>query len=342
MKKNLMYLFTLLCSLGLLVACSSDDDDPKVDEAWRELSDTYKDTSLELKLEGYQVSSTTGFEKTAVVNATSAEVATVKLNNVVPENKEVSIDAKLTQLKQGDGFTYSISGETTVDGCKVAISGKFQDDGKLLLDVTRTLSSAITGNLGLKFAEGVGVPIHWKAVTGIEVVDAQLAIVGPMLGGLIAQKVTAVNVVLGANGVFNVNWVKMGATTPTGMPDLVASMIGNILYTVKDGVIYVALDKSALSLLELLGGVLPEGINIEEILGLMTDMGGYYGLPIPYVQADGVTTFVMDKTQLIPILNVLSPILIPMLPEEMQSFAELLPLLANAQELELGLPFIQQ
>jgi len=357
MKKNLLYLFTLLCSFSLFIACSDDDDDdgpvvPPVDESWKELSDTYKSATLDLKLEGWTLSSTDGAEKTAVVNATSAEAATVKLNNVIPENKEVSINATLTKAND----LYSIAGETTVDACKVAISGNFSADGKLTLTATRTLSSAITGNLALLFTEAElnpvdepgkmypYVPVHWKAVTGNEEVDAQLAAIGPMLGKLIAEKVSAVNVKLGANGLFDVNWIKVGETDPTGIPAEIAPLVGNIYYTVKDGTLSVVLDKSLLSLAEMFAGLLEQyGINVADLLGLMTDMGGYYGLPMSYVQAEnGVITFMMGKDQLLGILNVLGPILIPMLPEEMQGLGELLQLLPTAQELELGLPFIQQ
>lgn len=342
MKKNLWYLFTLLCSAGLFVACG--DDEKQVDESWKSLSKTYQVEANSITLSDVSLS---GSEKSVVIDAVSVEAATIKLTNIVPDAGEVSINATLTKAND----LYSLSGETTVDNCKIAISGSVSADGKLTLAATRTMSSAITGNLAILIGEmdympGVTmpyVPVHWKAVTGDEAVDVQLATVGPMLGGLIAGKVDAVNVTLSADGIFNVTWTKTGETDPTGMPDMVAGLIGNILYTVKDGTIYIALDKSVLSLVEMFAGVLEQsGINVTEILALMTDMGGYYGLPVSYVQANGVTTFIMKKEQLLRMLNVLSPILLPALPEGMQSFGQLLQLLPTAQELELGLPFISQ
>ncbi len=303
MKKSLLYLFTLLCSLGLFVACGGDDGDDPVDESWKNLSKTYQVDANEIKLTDVSLS---GSEKSVVVNATSAEAATVKLTNIVPDDAEVTINGTLTKAND----LYSISGEATVNDCKVSIDGDFDADGKLTLAVTRTLSSAITGNLALLITEvdympGVSipyVPVHWTAVTGVAAVDAQLAAVGPMLGGLIAGDVNAVNVTLGANGVFNVTWINVGETQPVGIPAVVAGIMGNILYTVKDGAVYIALDKSVMPMVmaavELLAGEI-EGLDINKILALMTDMGGYYGLPISYVQAEGNTTFVMGKDQLL-------------------------------------------
>lgn len=360
MKKNLFYLFTLLCSLGLFVACSDDDDEPKkptpeepevpvVDESWKDLSKTYKVAEHSITLTGVALTSA---EKEIVVAATSATAATVSLKNVVPDATEVSVSATLA--KSGD--TYSVNGDATVDGCKVAISGEIDAAKKMKLAVTRTLSSAVTGNLALLVTEaelypeqapGVMmpyVPVYWHAVTGDLATDAALKTVGPMLGGLIAGKVSAVNVTLSPEGLFNVNWTKMGETEPTGMPDMVAMLIGNIYYTAKDGVIYVALDKSIVALVGMLGGVLEQyGLNVEQLLALLTDMGGYYGLPIAYVQeAEGNLIFKLNKDQLLAVLDLVGPTLIGSLPEEMQGLGQLIEALPMAQELELGLPFIKQ
>ncbi|MDF9831667.1 hypothetical protein [Parabacteroides sp. PF5-6] len=358
MKRNLLYLFTLLCSLGLFVACSDDDDDPViptpeepevpvVDESWKDLSKTYKVAEHSITLTGVALTSA---EKEVVVAATSATAASVSLKNVVPDAAEVSISATLAK----SGETYSVNGNATVDDCKIVISGEIDASKKMTLAITRTLSSAVTGNLALLVTEaelypeqapGVMmpyVPVYWHAVTGDPATDAALETVGPMLGGLIAGKVSAVNATLSPEGVFNVNWTKLGETEPTGMPEFVAQLT-NIYYTAKDGVIYVALDKSIVAMVGILGGALEQyGINVEQILALLTDMGGYYGLPIAYVEADGIITFKLAKEQLLAVLELAGPALVGSLPEEMQGFAQLLQALPMAQELELGLPFIKQ
>lgn len=48
MKKNLLYLFALICSVSLFTACS--DDDEKTDDSWKAVSATYSAETLKLKL----------------------------------------------------------------------------------------------------------------------------------------------------------------------------------------------------------------------------------------------------------------------------------------------------
>ena len=44
MKKNLLYLFALICSVSLFTACS--DDDEKTDDSWKAVSATYSAETL--------------------------------------------------------------------------------------------------------------------------------------------------------------------------------------------------------------------------------------------------------------------------------------------------------
>ena len=40
MKKNLFFVFTMLCALSFFTACS-DDDDNKTDDGWKAICDLY-------------------------------------------------------------------------------------------------------------------------------------------------------------------------------------------------------------------------------------------------------------------------------------------------------------
>lgn len=354
MKKNLFYLFAMLCSIGLFVACGDDDDPvipdpdepevPVVDESWKDLSKTYKVSENSITLTGIAMA---GAEKEVTVAASSATAATVTLKNIVPDAPGVPVT--VTMAKADD--TYTLSGNAVIGDCTVAVAGSIDGSKKMKLDVTRTLASKVTGNLPLLITEaemmpGVKVPfvpVHWVATTGDATIDAQLAVVGQMLGGLIPSKVSAVNVALAANGTFNVNWTKLGESEPTGMPPMIAALIGNIYYTVNDGVLFIALDNSIIGMLDMFSDVVEAfGIDIQKILGLMQDLGGYKGLPLAFVQADGVTTFKMEKEQILAIMDILGPTLVESLPENMAQLGDLLNVLPMAQQLELGLPFINQ
>lgn len=328
MKKNLLYLFTFVCCLGLFAACSDDDDDPKT-EPWKELSKTYQDDKL--KINEYEVAS----EKTVVVDATSEEAATLTLNNVVPDDKAVKIEAKLAK----SGEQYTVSGEATVGACVVSVSGKFVD-GALNLTVGRNLSSAVTGNLSLQFDE-TGVPVHWVAVTGDQVTDIMLAQAGPMIGGLMAAKVTAVDVKLPANGTFDVTWTTVAGET-VGMPNEIKQIV-QIQYAVIDGKFYLVLDKAYLPMLQLLPAVMGVDIDVEAFLTLFDDLGGYYGLPLEYKEEGSVITFIANKQMVVSILSMVGPMIQSSVPEAMQPmFEALLKALPGAQQLELGLPFVKK
>ena len=57
MKKNLFYLFALICSMSLFTACSDDDDAPDYSKAIEsEIAGDYKGT-LDIKLEGTTIAS---------------------------------------------------------------------------------------------------------------------------------------------------------------------------------------------------------------------------------------------------------------------------------------------
>jgi uncharacterized protein YabN with tetrapyrrole methylase and pyrophosphatase domain len=54
MKKNLFFVFTMLCALSFFTACS-DDDDNKTDDGWKAISATYTAETLKLTMGGTEV-----------------------------------------------------------------------------------------------------------------------------------------------------------------------------------------------------------------------------------------------------------------------------------------------
>lgn len=90
MKKNLFFVFTMLCALSFFTACS-DDDDNKTDDGWKAISATYTAETLKLTMGGTEVA-----DQSVKVDASSAEQATITLAN--PVNYEIAPDGKSARV----------------------------------------------------------------------------------------------------------------------------------------------------------------------------------------------------------------------------------------------------
>lgn len=100
MKKNLFFVFTMLCALSFFTACS-DDDDNKTDDGWKAISATYTAETLKLTMGGTEVA-----DQSVKVDASSAEQATITLANLIPGEAEVKIEAKMVKT----GESYALEG----------------------------------------------------------------------------------------------------------------------------------------------------------------------------------------------------------------------------------------
>ncbi len=337
MKKNLLYLFTFVFALSLFTACSDDDDDePKVD-GWKEISKTYEGKEqLGAKINEVAIDIT---GKSVAVDAKSAEAATVTLNNIVPDSKTVTIDAKLAEA----GGVYSLTGETTVNNnSKIKISGNITK-GLLSIDVVRELSTIVTGNLKLDMintGEATIANVYWNTdlKTGDPVMDAMIPQLGGIVGQLMAQKVSGVNVNLSTAGTFEFNWTKVGESSPAQMPVALIAALAVIQpkYVVIGNDLLITFDKNVLSLI-------PEGVipfDIQKLVPLLTDLGGYYGIPLHIKQEGNASTFYVSKDMIIPMLEILTPIITPMIPEELLPMVNgLIQALPSASVVDLGLGF---
>ena len=97
--------------------------------------------------------------------------------------------------------------------------------------------------------------------------------------------------------------------------------MASIQYCVVDGKFMVAVDKNYVTVLTTLlqqaaGDKLEAaGISIDEIMKLLVDLGGYYGLPLNMKVDGSEATFYADKDLIVPVLTMIAPILKPMVPE---------------------------
>ena len=97
MKKNLFYLFALICSMSLFTACSDDDDD-----TWQQIPQTeLSGDKADLTVNG--VKSTSGSVQMSVKNE-SEGILTLK--NVIPGYENVPVNVEL-QKQSGDSFIFA-------------------------------------------------------------------------------------------------------------------------------------------------------------------------------------------------------------------------------------------
>lgn len=162
MKKNLFFVFTMLCALSFFTACS-DDDDNKTDDGWKAISATYTAETLKLTMGGTEVA-----DQSVKVDASSAEQATITLANLIPGEAEVKIEAKM--VKTGD---YALEGSNTNDLRTVSAKGTV-GAGVLTLDATLKITAPIAGTWKLAeiakdesetFVSGP-VSMVWEAAEG--------------------------------------------------------------------------------------------------------------------------------------------------------------------------------
>lgn len=323
MKKNFLYLFTVLCTLSFFTACSDDDD--KSDDNWKAVSATYKAETLILNgIEGKAEST-----ETVKVDATSAEAASVVLGNIVVGEPEVSVDAKLTKAADD---SYTLTGENSTSDRVVSVQGSVKS-GKLTITASVKITSPVVGVWKLKIADGAA-----DVIANVEPVDAatgmMIAALKGQLGQLIAQKVESVTVTYGEDGKLGIAF----KTTAVGNGDMIMAII-NMLdprYYVKttDGnsQLYLAINKSILDQ----AGAAMGSEMIETVKSLLVETGNYYSLPINMKVESNNAEFYESKDFIAKIL----PVITPLLPAEVQSMlAQFTPVIQNATTLDFGLGF---
>lgn len=337
MKKSLIYLFSLLCMLTLVTSCS-DDEKGGTDDAWKEISKEY---TSGITANGLSTSGTVN------VNAASADKATIILNNMVAGESSVSVDATLKKTDTG----YAFEGESTATTCNVKVSGTIElgandKEDKVNISINRTLTSALAGTLNLNYVPYMNdmqiAQAHALFNTGDAQMDAMLnGMAAPVVGQLIAKEVKSVTVNLGEEGTFSFSFKKVGASEETVMPPAkLQEMIKSYLtWYEKENVLYLAVHKDALTILSGLN-ILPENIDLETILGLLTVEGDYYTIPLQVKEEDGLTTIYLNKDILVKAWEVAKPLVGNIQDETIQSILAMVDqVMAKAKEIEFGLVF---
>lgn len=151
MKKNLFYLFALICSMSLFTACSDDDDD-----TWKQIPQT-EITGSDAALTVNGETSSTGSVQMTVKNESEAVLT---LKDVIVGYSEIAVDVEL-QKQADNSFLFagemglstppSMMSSTKAAASEavfnLAVSGNITVAGKVSVTTTTELTTAAQGGL---------------------------------------------------------------------------------------------------------------------------------------------------------------------------------------------------
>lgn len=305
MKKNLFFVFTMLCALSFFTACS-DDDDNKTDDGWKAISATYTAETLKLTMGGTEVA-----DQSVKVDASSAEQATITLANLIPGEAEVKIEAKMVKT----GESYALEGSNTNDLRTVSAKGTV-GAGVLTLDATLKITAPIAGTWKLAeiakdesetFVSGP-VSMVWEAAEGTMLGFLPVTSIPNIAEGFgsIALVQVLQSVTFQEDGQIVASISKAGVDLSKPVtPVWETSEPGYASYNVTDKQILVFLD-----ITKIMGSLKSKAAidPLEQIMALLQN-----GIPVNYeIASDGVTRVYIDKalvSQIAPLLPTLAELI---------------------------------
>ena len=327
MKKNFLYLFTVLCTLSFFTACS-DDDDPK-DPTVLDVNAAYSGDKLDLK---YSDSALLGKEITFDTKDGKTATITMKglfsLSDIMPKSTAAApsmapgvIPGEVTTTISNvplilSGETYTFEGEYTgASGVKASYSGEVKKD-KLTMAVKATMpTNDLVGTWTLApFAPTTGslpMVMAWKSETPLKIdahmldenipagtiIDIKIEDllakmnVNPMVSGLLTGVLQSITYKEDGNIV--ASYKKAGAS------DWTTSPINLAQYYIANGKMYVQLN-----IAQIMDLVASSKADNNPLAGLMAYLSA--GIPLSYTVENGKAQITADKELLLPILGLLS------------------------------------
>lgn len=139
MKKNLFYLFALICSMGLFTACSDDDED--TDWMVFQTPTEYPEAKLQVTVNGTEQ----GYYP-VTFTATSANAGTLAFKTIAGVVNDFTMDVTLQKTETG----YDISGEKEKSsGYLITVKGSVAlDNSKMSLEVKTSGYATISNDYG--------------------------------------------------------------------------------------------------------------------------------------------------------------------------------------------------
>lgn len=315
MKKNFLYLFTVLCTLSLFTACS--DDDEKGDPNGLDVNKSYSGETLDLTyannpLLGKAVSFKTKDGKSATIRMDGAlDISALK--ELLNPSKSSAIPSLAPGVVPGQLFTnffnvpitlsgdkYTFEGTDNSDGVEIKYSGSVQKD-KLTMSVdVKMPQNALKGTWNVAAQQ----PLNFVWSAGNATLDLShisdspelsqpipLSIAAPILGNFAGSMLQQVlqNITFREDGNITASYKKKDNAGWKTSPINLAQ------YYVKDGKMYLQLNITQILATVQAGRskaeVFPSWIN------LLLNLANYLseGIPLRYNAADGKAQLTLEK-----------------------------------------------
>lgn len=297
MKKNLFYLFALICSMSLFTACSDDDDEVK---SLPEVNATYVSSELELiyggeVLLGKKVTFNTTDGKSADITLEGADIALTKETmasglvnpGVIPGEPKVTFSAALQPVENG----YTFAGEHVADNYSMKYEGAVEK-GKLnlALEVKLAGDNVLAGNTWNLFPYDPYAskkPLHvvWNSEKPFSVVPSPGAQPVDLQPGAFISLMSAINIIPVGDETMEVNEVLSCllksvtfredgniVASYSDMADIVSpkfqdSPLNMVQYAVKNEKLYLYLNVDAI--IGTMQKVATKGLDMETVLPVM-------------------------------------------------------------------------
>lgn len=362
MKKNLLCLFTVLCTLSLFTACSDDDDD-KSDPTVLDVNASYSGEKLVLTysnqpLLGKEVEFNTTDGKTATITMKGTldlasiigGLLTSKADDamapgVVPGETSTTL-SNVPLILSGEKYTFE--GTDTNNGREIKYSGEVMKD-KLTLSVNVTMpTNDLVGTWKLApivpgddwGGANKSQPLYftWQAdamvdLSGLGFGQLPASAVAILMGGMVSPMLEEVieTITYQADGNIVASYKKKDAT------DWETSPINLAQYYIKDSKMYVQLNIT--QIMATVEANKSKATNPLDIIGAIQPLIPYLsaGVPLSYNISDGTAQITLGQDVLKPVLNVLTNetvagLLGSSLPEQLQSMLPQLPGLMEKTE----------
>ena len=332
MKKNFLYLFTVLCTLSFFTACGDDDDDPK-DPTVLDVNTAYSGDKLDLKygdsaLLGKEITFDTKDGKTATITMKGLFNLSELLAQLMPKSTAAApsmapgvIPGEVTTTISNvplilSGETYTFEGEYTgASGVKATYSGEVKKD-KLTIALKATMpTNDLVGTWALApFAPTTGslpMVMAWKSETPLKI-DAHILDENIPAGTIIDIKIEDLLAKMNVNpmvsglltGVLqSITYQEDGNIVASykkaGASDWATSPINLAQYYIANGKMYVQLN-----IAQIMDLVASSKADNNPLAGLMAYLSA--GVPLSYTVENGKAQITADKELLLPILGLLS------------------------------------
>lgn len=325
MKKNFLYLFTVLCTLSFFTACSDDDDDPK-DPTVLDVNTAYSGDKLDLKygdsaLLGKEITFDTKDGKTATITMKGL----FSLSDIMPKSTAAApsmapgvIPGEVTTTISNvplilSGETYTFEGEYTgASGVKASYSGEVKKD-KLTMAVKATMpSNELVGTWALApFLPVTGhdfsIPLQltWKSSTPLKLDQTILGIPAgeypiDVLLSMLNNKMICPKLVDALQSItYKEDGNIVASYKKAGASDWATSPINLAQYYIANGKMYVQLN-----IAQIMDLVASSKADNNPLAGLMAYLSA--GVPLCYTVENGKAQITADKELLLPILGLLS------------------------------------